>query len=216
MRRVCLPGLLGIALLAGSACFGADQPTETKAKSEKGKHTANKPVAPEGTKASSESKKAAGARLPRHFGQIGLSAEQREQVKAVMDKYAGQIKELEAKINDLKAKREGELHSLLTEAQKKAIEEAKVREEKDREARKAASQKAMAARESQVRAVGEALKAKEKLVQEFQAKQKQAGEEKAKEAKEGKSKTAAKEAPKEATKTPAKESKPAEKQPEKK
>ena len=165
MRRVCLPGLLGIALLAGGATFAADQPatsktptTTTKADAQtkttdNGKHTANKPVASEGT---TESKKAARTRLPAHFGKIGLSAEQREHMKAVMDKYAGQIKDLEVKINELKSQREGELHSLLTEAQKKAVEDAKAFAEKARQEAKekrTAAQKALAESQARGRAI---------------------------------------------------------------
>jgi hypothetical protein len=216
MRRVCLPGLLGLALLAGGASFGADQPTTTKAATtnagaqarKAAKHTANKPVAPEGTK---ESKSANRTHLPPHFARIGLSAEQREQVKGVMEKYAGEIKDLEAKINDLKAKREGELHSLLTEAQKKAVDEARAAAEKARKERKAASQKVMAEGKARVDKLKAGFEARERIAQEKLAKMK-AEKEKAKEAK---SHPAAKETSK-ATKAKTKESAPAEKQPEKK
>ena len=37
-----------------------------------------------------------------------------------MDKYAGQIKDLESKIHELKAKRDGELHALLTRSAKES------------------------------------------------------------------------------------------------
>jgi hypothetical protein len=174
MRRVCLPGLLGIALLAGGATFGADQPTTTKTDSQikttdSGKHTANKPVAPEGSKAVDESKKASRTRLPAHFGKIGLSAEQREHMKAVMDKYAGQIKDLEAKLSEVKAQRDGEVHALLTEAQKKAVEEAKALAEKVRKERAAAARKAIADSEGRLRDVRAGFAARQKLIQDKMA-----------------------------------------------
>jgi chromosome segregation ATPase len=227
MRRVCLPGLLGIALLAGGATFGADQPdtsknpTTTKADAQtkttdNGKHTANKPVAAEGTKAVGESKKAARTHLPAHFGKIGLSAEQRQQMKAVMDKYSGQIKDLEAKINVLKTQREGELHSLLTDAQKKAVEDAKaVAENARKEAKenRLAAQKALAERQAKGRELSaQYYTAEQKLLQEAAAKKKAAQEK----AKEAKSKPAAKESVKEAPKTQAKDSTATQTQPEKK
>jgi hypothetical protein len=217
MRRVCLPGLLGIALLAGGATFGADQPAPSKAPTttkadaqtkptEKVKHTANKPVAAEGTKAVKENKKAARSRLPAHFGRIGLTAEQRQQMKTVNEKYSGQIKDLEAKISQLKTQREGELHSLLTEAQKKAVEDAKALADKAREENKEkriAAQKALAETQAKGRELSvQYYAAHQKMVQEAAAKKK-ADQEKAK---EDKSKTAPKESEKEAPKTPAKES----------
>jgi hypothetical protein len=223
MRRVCLPGLaglLGLALLAGGSSFAADQPTtknadatkkaNTEKKADAEKHTANKPVAPEGVNPASSTMEHKGfrAHLPAHFGRIGLSKEQHQQLKAVMDKYSGQIKELETQLGEVKAKRDSELHALLSEAQKKALEEAKSLAAKAREDAKAAGQQALAAGSERLRAMGEATKARQKRIQEGLAKFKESQEQ----AKNAKSKPDSKEAP---AGTPKEKSNPTEKQPEK-
>ena len=225
MRRVCLPGLaglLGLALLAGGSSFAADQPTtknadapkkaettqksDTEKKTDAAKHTANKPVAPEGVDATSSTMQHKGSRthLPAHFGRIGLTQEQHEQLKAVMDKYSGQIKQLESQLSEVKSKRDAELHALLSEVQKKALEDARNLATKVRQEGKAASQRAMAAGAERVREVREQFKAREKLALEGLAKRKEA-QEKAKDAKKADSKE-----------TPKEKSNPAETQPEKK
>ena len=163
---------------------------------EREKHTANKPVAAEGTKAVKENKKAGRSHLPAHFGKIGLTAEQRQQMKAVNEKYSGQIKDLEAKISQLKTQREGELHSLLTEAQKKAVEDAKAVAEKLREENKEkrmAAQKALAEKAVRGASISAEYNARyQKLVKEAAAKKKAAQEQ----AKEAKSKPAPKDSAK--------------------
>jgi hypothetical protein len=217
MSRVCLPGLpglLGLALLAGGACFAAVQPTtknadapkkaettqksDTEKKTDAAKHTANKPVAPEGVNPAVH--KGFRTHLPAHFGRIGLTQEQHQQLKAVMDKYSGQIKQLESQLSEVKSKRDAELHALLSEVQKKALEDARNLATKMRQEGKAASQRAMAAGAERVHEVREQFKAREKLVLEGLAKRKEA-QEKAKDAKKADSKE---------------KSNPTEKQPEKK
>src|SRR5580704_11096354 len=166
MRRVCLPGLaglLGLALLAVCSAFAADQPatpkadavkktetktTETTTKTET--HTANKPVAGE---AGATEKARGHNRLPMHFGRIGLTPEQRQQMKSIEAKYAGEIKDLETKLRDVCAKQTSELHALLSEAQKKALAEAKAAAAQIREKRKEVTEKAMAAGAERVQEV---------------------------------------------------------------
>jgi hypothetical protein len=215
MRRACLPGLaglLGLMLLAGGSSYGADQPTTTK-KADTEKHTANKPVAPEGVAPATSEKAstpAARTHLPAHFGRLGLSAEQHQQLKAVNEKYAAQIKQLEMQLGELKAKREGELHSLLSEAQKKALAEAKSLAEKIRKERRTVGTKAMAAGEERMREVKAGFKAREEQVLKGLAKRHAEAEERAKNAKaiattpaasKAADKTAPKDAPKEQSKT---------------
>jgi colicin import membrane protein len=105
---------------------------------------------------------------------------------------------------------------LLTEAQKKAVEDAKAVAEKLREENKEkrmAAQKALAERQSEGRALSAEYNARyQKLVKEAAAKKKAAQEQ----AKEAKSKPAPKDSAKEAPKTPAKEAPAAQTQPEKK
>jgi hypothetical protein len=129
-----LAGLLGLALLAG-ASFGEDQPTTKKS----GKHTANKPVAPEGAKAAAsaaEAKQASKTHLPAGFGKVNLTPEQHQKAMAVMETYAGQIKQLESQIHQLKAKRDSELTALLSDTQKQSLAEAKTNAQKAKEVKK--------------------------------------------------------------------------------
>ena len=162
MTRAWLPGLLGLMLLAGGSAFGADQPTTTnkttKDKAEttktetkragKHKHTANKPVAPEGATTAAmsagQSKQAQKSHLPAHFAKLNMTPEQHQKALAVMDRYAGQIKQLESKIHELRAKRDGELAALLSDTQKKSLAEAKTNSQKARVEKKVAAGKTMA------------------------------------------------------------------------
>ena len=223
MRRVCLPGLLGLALLASGTAFAADQQatpkadaakkTETTKKTESTTktetHTANKPVA--GEAATTETGRKTRTRLPMHFGRIGLTAEQRQQMKAVEDKYAGEIKELETKLKEVRAKQTSELHALLSEAQKKALAEAHAAASKLREERKAVVDKAMALsaeRAKEIKARFEVEKKKtQAAVAKIQAEQERLHADR-QEKKAVKEKAAQKEAPKTETKE---EQKPAEK-----
>jgi hypothetical protein len=148
MRRVLLPGLaglLGLMLFAGGSSFGDDQPTAKQAK--KQKHTANKPVAPEGAKATTataaDQGQAAKTHLPAGFGKVNLTPEQHQKATAVMEKYAGQIKQLESQIHELKAKRTNELTALLTDTQKQSLAEAKTNSQKVKEEKKAVAGKTM-------------------------------------------------------------------------
>jgi hypothetical protein len=144
--------------LAGTGLC-ADQPA-TKNKEEAQKHTANKPVAPEAAKTAA---RASTTRLPAGFGKANLSAEQHQKMTAIMEKYAAEMKPLEAQLRDLRTKRDGELNALLTEAQQKAIAEYKANAQKAR-AERAARQKNPVSRKSQIEGLREqALKGIEKI-----------------------------------------------------
>jgi hypothetical protein len=133
-------------LLAGGSSFGADQPAANKAADQK--HTTNKPVAPEGAKAqtTTAAEKSTKTHLPAGFGKVNLTAEQHQRAKAVMEKYAGQIKQLETQIHELRMKREGELNALLSDTQKKSLAEAKTNSQKVKEEKKAVAGKMPALR----------------------------------------------------------------------
>ncbi|HUE14001.1 MAG TPA: hypothetical protein VMR25_07550 [Planctomycetaceae bacterium] len=148
MKRVWLPGLAGLmalALLAGSS-YSADQPTTTKEKqptttnkADKHKHTANKPVAAGAAMTADQTKQAAKTHLPPNFAKANLTPEQHQKALAVMSKYAGQIKALDAQIHALRAQRDGELTALLTDAQKKSLADAKAASQKARVEKKVAA-----------------------------------------------------------------------------
>jgi hypothetical protein len=143
MRRACLSGLaglLGLMLLAGSS-FGDDQaPTK---QTRKQKHTANKPVAPEGKPAATtaDAAKAHAPHLPAGFGKVNLTPEQHKKAQVVMDKYSGQIKQLRSQIDELMAKRNTELNALLDDTQKQSLAEAKANTQKMRDDKKTAGTK---------------------------------------------------------------------------
>ena len=71
--------------------------------------------------------------LPRLFGKLSLTAEQRDKVKAVGAKYGPQIAELRKQLKELEDKQEAEQHSILSAAQKeqfdKLVQEAKAKRE---------------------------------------------------------------------------------------
>lgn len=99
MKRVA-SGLILVfalsALLQGSSGFGEDT-----AKSEK---------------------KAPRGRLPSHYGQIGLSDEQKEAIYSIQAKFNPQIDALERQIEVLKEKQGKEIEKVLTADQKKQLE----------------------------------------------------------------------------------------------
>jgi len=133
-------------LLAGGSSFGDDQPTAKQAR--KQKHRVNKPVAPEGAKATTTSAEEPGqatkTHLPAGFGKVNLTPEQHQKVTAVMERYADEIKQLESQIHELKAKRNGELTALLNDKQKQALAEAKTNSQKAKEEKKADAGKTVA------------------------------------------------------------------------
>lgn len=60
--------------------------------------------------------------LPTYWGQLGLSDEQKQKVYKVQAKYNDEIEKLEAKIQELKDKRDKERFDLLSADQKKRLE----------------------------------------------------------------------------------------------
>ena len=64
-----------------------------------------------------------GQQLPFYWAQIGLGDAQRKEIYSVQAKYDVQIAELEAKINALKEEMAKERMNLLSESQKKKLEE---------------------------------------------------------------------------------------------
>lgn len=63
-------------------------------------------------------KKKAGGRLPAYYGQIGLTAEQREKIYGIQRTYREQIQELRKQLQTLEAKQKEEIDDVLTEEQK--------------------------------------------------------------------------------------------------
>jgi hypothetical protein len=167
---------MGLALLAGSS-FSADQPTTTN-KADKHKHTTNKPVAAGAAMTADQTKQAAKTHLPAGFAKANLTPEQHEKALAVMSKYAGQIKDLDSQIRALRAKRDGELTALLSDAQKKSLADAKAASQQVRVEKRAAlsgkaalvnkgalASKTEAVKNPQVRELEEGFKARAAQIQ---------------------------------------------------
>ena len=61
--------------------------------------------------------------MPANWGKIGLSDDQKKKVYAVQDKYETEIKDLQKKLIELKAKQLTESEAVLTAAQKQLLQE---------------------------------------------------------------------------------------------
>ena len=85
-------------------------------------------LAQEGGKAAAKGKgeekkaaKKAEGRLPSNYGKIGLTDEQKKKVYDIQDRYDEEIKELEKKLADVKAKQTAEYEAVLTSNQKESL-----------------------------------------------------------------------------------------------
>jgi hypothetical protein len=167
---------MALALLAGSS-YSADQPTTkeqqpTTNKADKHKHTTNKPVAAGAAMTADQTKQAAKTHLPPNFAKANLTPEQHEKALAVMSKYAGQIKDLDSQIRALRAKRDGELTALLSDAQKKSLADAKAASHEARVEKRAAlsgkgalASKTVSKKDARVHQLEEGFKARSAQIQ---------------------------------------------------
>jgi Spy/CpxP family protein refolding chaperone len=62
-------------------------------------------------------------RVPDYFGQIGLTAEQRESIYKIQGTHQARIDELEKEIDDIRAKSLSECEAVLTDTQKQMLEQ---------------------------------------------------------------------------------------------
>ncbi|MER3416781.1 MAG: hypothetical protein C4297_11295 [Gemmataceae bacterium] len=62
-------------------------------------------------------------RLPPNFGKLGLSEEQRQQIYKIQDDFDRKIEELQAQIKKLRADRDKAIEAVLTDTQRKVLEE---------------------------------------------------------------------------------------------
>ena len=102
MYRVCACALLGALLTLSSGVIGQEPKKEQKK---------DEPV----TKFKGQ--------LPANWKKLGLSDDQVQQVYKIQSKHNEEIDKLEAKIREHKAARDKELRTVLTEGQKKRLEE---------------------------------------------------------------------------------------------
>jgi hypothetical protein len=109
LRRVLTP--LGLALLVAAG------PLTLFARDEPAKADAGKPSAPAARPKADPSR-----RVPNHFGQVGLTIEQRESIYKIRKAHAEKIEALRAEIAGVEAKAMAECEAVLTDTQKKLLE----------------------------------------------------------------------------------------------
>lgn len=68
-------------------------------------------------------KKGGDGRVPAYFAQIGLTKEQRSKVLEVQASYTQKIEALRKQIDDLETKRDADVRGVLTDEQKKKLDE---------------------------------------------------------------------------------------------
>jgi Spy/CpxP family protein refolding chaperone len=108
-RRV--PATFGLALIiAGSLPLFAQEP-----KADDAKPAAEKPVA--ATRKSDPSR-----RVPNHFGQVGLTPEQRESIYKIRKAHYEKLEALRAEMAEIESKSMSECEAVLTETQRKLLE----------------------------------------------------------------------------------------------
>lgn len=75
-------------------------------------------------------------RLPANYGKLGLTDKQKTSIYAIQAKYETQLDELEKQLDDLKAKRDMEVKTVLNDNQRKSLDdllaEAKKKKEKEK------------------------------------------------------------------------------------
>ncbi|MBS0202201.1 MAG: hypothetical protein JSS49_04815 [Planctomycetes bacterium] len=75
-------------------------------------------------------------RLPANYGKLGLTDKQKTAIYGIQAKYESQLDDLQKQLDDLKAKRDAEVKTVLNDNQRKALDdlvaEAKAKKEKNR------------------------------------------------------------------------------------
>lgn len=79
---------------------------------------------PAGTKAAqAEKSDQEKGRLPANYGKLGLTEAQKNSIYEVQKKYKSQLDDLEKQLDALKAKRDGEVEAVLSDAQRKILKD---------------------------------------------------------------------------------------------
>ncbi len=102
-----------------------EAPRKKAAAKEKGESKAKTAPKAAAKAASKDESQAKTVRLPNHYGDLGLSEDQKEQVRAIVATYDAKIEALQQQIAQLKQKREAEAEAILTDAQKEQLAQAR-------------------------------------------------------------------------------------------
>lgn len=127
MKNVRFTSLVCVALAA--LFLGSQAPVSSTSAQDDAKA---KPAA----KADKKAPKKAKGRVPSYFAQVGLSGEQREKIYSVQGEYNGKIGELKKQIAELTSKRDAEVEAVLTETQKKQLDDLRAAAKKKADERK--------------------------------------------------------------------------------
>ena len=68
-----------------------------------------------------KSRKKPRGRVPNHYGKIGLTDDQKEEIYAIQAKYREQIDKLQEQINELQQEEASEVYLVLTDNQKESL-----------------------------------------------------------------------------------------------
>ena len=107
MLRVSMLALLGGVLALTSGVVGQDTKTQDPKKEVKKDEPPTK----------------AKGFLPQHWGKIGLTEDQKQDVYKIQSKHNSEIDKLEAKIKEIKGSRDKEMKAVLNADQKKKLDE---------------------------------------------------------------------------------------------
>ena len=129
MKNVRFTSLVCVALAA--LFLGSQMPASSTVAQEDAKEKA-KPAA----KADKKAPKKARGRVPAYFAQVGLSGEKKEKIYSVQGEYNGKIGDLKKQIAELTSKRDAEVEAVLTETQKKQLDDLRAAGKKKAEDRK--------------------------------------------------------------------------------
>ena len=110
IRRLLTP--FGLALVVAAA------PLTLRAEDDPAKGDAEKPTSAPAAKPKADSSR----RVPNHFGQVGLTPEQRESIYKIRKAQHEKIEALRAQIAEVESKGMGECEAVLTETQRKLLE----------------------------------------------------------------------------------------------
>ena len=113
MQRVWYFALVGTVLILGGGLVG-QEPKKAERKS-----------------APSEPEPRVKGTLPQHWGKIGLSDEQKQEIYKIQGKYHRELDKLEAQVKELKSHRDREIKSVLTPEQKKRLEDIVIGKNRD-------------------------------------------------------------------------------------
>ena len=129
MKNVRFTSLVCVALAA--LFLGSQMPTSSTVAQDDAKEKA-KPAA----KADKKAPKKARGRVSAYFAQVGLSGEQKVKIYSVQGEYNGKIGDLKKQIAELASKRDAEVEAVLTETQKKQLDDLRAAAKKKAEDRR--------------------------------------------------------------------------------